>query len=408
MADQESQSVLRRKADAGTQEHQARAMTVAKAMRLGIARVADALMDLPLSAIGIVVERREADACADLMTEGSLLMLLDAPRGRIGAAILSADLAGGLIQQQTMGSVRPPAGEARAMTNTDAALAAPLIDGLLERAEREVEALGDRAVLEGVRFGSRAEEPRMVQMALEAPDFLVIRLTLDMAKGARQGELTLLLPPAPARGGPTNEDDTEGDDTSGTPHESEVAENRTAFTDLVFGLKAYLKMELCKLKMPLADATHMAVGDVLELPPGAFPSARVLAPDGRCVGTGTIGQVDGIRALRLDPKPIYASAPRRRASDQDDLDLPEVQPLEDQDIAQIENDAPVAVPHLPDMSDLADPPDLPELPDIPDLPDFPDLEPEEARAAPIDVDLPDLDDLPDLADLPELAAVREA
>ena len=42
---------------------------------------------------------------------------------------------------------------------------------------------------------------------------------------------------------------------------------------------------------------------------------------GEKIGTGTLGQTDGIRALRLNREPIHASHPRRREADLVDLDL---------------------------------------------------------------------------------------
>ena len=55
MGETANTNVLGRIAAAGREERQARAMTLPKAMRLTLAKVADALMDLPLAVIGAVV-----------------------------------------------------------------------------------------------------------------------------------------------------------------------------------------------------------------------------------------------------------------------------------------------------------------------------------------------------------------
>jgi hypothetical protein len=98
-------SILQRKASAGKQVHQARVMTLAKAMRLQAARIADDLFDLPLAIIGIVIEETTGEACAKYFDEDALLVLLDGPERRVGAALVAPDIVGGLIQQQTMGRV---------------------------------------------------------------------------------------------------------------------------------------------------------------------------------------------------------------------------------------------------------------------------------------------------------------
>ncbi len=416
MAEREPSSILRRKAAAGTRDHRARAMTVAKSIRQSVAKEAAERFDLALSAIGIVVEKRAVEDVEELLDDSALLMLFDGTQGRSGAVSLAPVLADGLIQQQTMGAVRPPMGDARRVTDTDAALASPLIEAVLRRASSVAEAEEDQKLLGGYRFGVRAEEARVVLMALEAHEYSVIRLTLDMSKGARQGDLTIILP-LPEKATRIEE-----------PVEEDGGKaSAKAMTELVFSLNALLKMELCRLKLPLSELAGMQPGATLELPPGTFPKARVLAVDGTHVGTGTIGQVEGLRALRLDPDPIFATQPRRRASDQEEDGVPSIDPLnqgrraEDKagddfsagaTIAPLGTEFPAlggddlpeagALPpqDLPDLPELPETADLPDLPSLPDLPDLPDLS--EASSGPQDMALPELDDLPNLAELPDL------
>ena len=53
------------------------------------------------------------------------------------------------------------------------------------------------------------------------------------------------------------------------------------------------------------------------------------------IGTGTLGQTDGTRALRKNRAPIHISQPRRREIDHTELDLPEIKAL------PLRSDAPV-------------------------------------------------------------------
>ncbi|MCR8825766.1 FliM/FliN family flagellar motor switch protein [Pseudosulfitobacter koreensis] len=377
-------SVLHRKTAAGQQQHQARSVTVAKAMRLSIAKVAKDVFNMAMQAIGLVVEERSQEACIEMMDDIALLVLLDGPQGRVGAAMIDAGLVGGLIQQQTMGRVLPAMDDPRPMTETDAAMCAPMLDALFERAANAVEDEADRALLQGYSFGVRAEEPRLVGMALEEPVYRVIRLTLDQARGARQGDLVLFLPPVA---------DPDDGTRSIADHAEVSAEGATAnLTDVVMHLEAELMVQLCQLRMNLADLTGLAAGDTLLLPLGTFPKTRIIAQSGKCLGTGTLGQVDGLRALKLDREPSHADKPLRRASDQADVEMPQVSQIT---VGQS------AVPNLPALAPLAelggapmaampnfDDMKLPELDDLPDLSDLPDLN-----------DLPTLNDLNDLPDL---------
>lgn len=372
-------SVLHRKTAAGQQQHQARSVTVAKAMRLSIAKVAKDVFNMAMQAIGLVVEDRSHDACIDMMDDVALLVLLDGPQGRVGAAMIDAGLVGGLIQQQTMGRVVPAMGDPRPMTETDAAMCAPMLDALFEMAANAVEDEADKTLLRGYTFGVRAEEPRLVAMALEQPEYRVIRLTLDQARGARQGDLVLFIPPVPGPDGGGLED------TDDVPTES----GSHTLTDVVMHLEAELMVQLCHVRMNLSDLTRLSAGDTLLLPPGTFPKTRIIAQSGKCLGTGTLGQIAGQRALKIDREPSHAQKPMRRESDQGDVENPPV--------AQIE----VGQPRVPDLPALLPRADLEERPMAPppviddmhltDLDDFPDLS-----------DLPDLNDLPDLAGLRDL------
>jgi hypothetical protein len=94
-------------------------------------------------------------------------------------------------------------------------------------------------------------------------------------------------------------------------------------------LPAELNMVLCHVTLPLASIEGLSVGQTLPLPQNTFPETQIVAATGRIIGTGTLGQIDGVRALRLARDPIHATQPRRRLSDRDDLDLPEIEALPD-------------------------------------------------------------------------------
>ena len=109
----ETQSILQRKAAVGTQEQAAKAMSVARAMRQSIAKLGKEMFEMSLSAIGVMTEERKSVSLPELITDVSLLCLLEGDDGKVGAAIIGADIVGGLIQQQTMGHISAPNGASR-------------------------------------------------------------------------------------------------------------------------------------------------------------------------------------------------------------------------------------------------------------------------------------------------------
>ncbi|WP_274575312.1 FliM/FliN family flagellar motor C-terminal domain-containing protein [Sulfitobacter sp. PR48] len=389
-------SVLRRKTDRGRASHQARAMTLAKSLRLGLAKVADELFDLALAALAIRVAEVSGDEVQDHFDAQHLLILLDGPDGRPAAAALDPLLVGALIQQQTMAQVLPDAGgDPRPMTDTDAAITAPFVNALISRAAALPDAPTDKRLLAGYAFGSRVDTPRLLSLALEAQAYRLITLTVDIAGGLRQGQILFCMP--------------EPDDATAqhpTAQEGQEAASRAeqrpaTLSESVLALDVALDIALARLRMPLAKLGRLQVGDLLDLNGARFDRAEVLRPGGGTLARGMLGQLDGCRALRIVPAKPAAQTPRRRASDRAELDQREPEPLPQAGMPASEppemqalDVSPAGADAMPDLPDLSDLPelDLSDMSDLPELDGLPGLD-----------DLPDLDDLPELDDLPDLS-----
>ena len=374
---------LVRKADVGRQEHQARAMTLAKALRLTAAKVADDLLDMALSVVELRTERRVVDDVPALLVPQNLLILLEGPNRQRGAAVLDQSLVEGLIQKLTTGKVQPaPEGaEGRKLTDTDAAICAPFLDALIARAGQLPEAPKDQAVLRGFAFGARTPEPRLLLMALDAASYHVFGLTLDIEGGRRQGSLTLILPEAAAVPNPL--DRVEISATGDAPVPPAPIAPRT-LCDPVLALEVALPVALARTQLSLKTLSTLSEGDVLQLEEADFAKARLLTPDGKSLGRVTLGQIDSRRAVQLHTATPVAEA--LGAFDAGDSNETVSVPLaEAADVAA--GMAPIESPE-----ENAAGPDLPDLDDIPDLPDLSDL--------------PDLDDLAPPLDLPDLGDLK--
>ena len=416
MGDTENQTVLARKTASARSARKAKATTLQKALRVTLAKVAEALMDLPAAVLSVSIQDIQGDEIEAALDDGQLQLILDGPKGCIGAAMFEPVVVGALIQQQTLGTVSAGPDPERTMTRTDAAICAPLLDTLFERAVPILDEPDEAALIEGFQFGAKAQDARTLALALDASDYVAIRLTLDIARGVRQGEVVLILPTLEAR--------TEQQDGAGTGADPDVPKPGHDMAKLVMGLNADLRMVVCQINLPLSRLNALKVGETLALTPGAFPNVQITTATGRILGRGEVGHVDGVRAVKPMRAPLHAAQPLRRASDKPLVDMPEVEVLtatgrrmtvsREVDVSPDElAEAMTALPPseerrapaadaatdiaFPVEDDVDDTNGLPDLNDLPNLEDLPDLETMPALSG-----LPDLDDLPDLADLPDL------
>jgi flagellar motor switch protein FliM len=357
MSAEQMTSLVQRKARTGSEAHAARAMSLARALRLSAAQQADQLMGLPLSALSVTRRMIGSEDVEGCLEADWLMLLMDGTGGQVATVLLDAVLVEGLIQQQTMGKVRPvvEGGEPRKHTATDAALCAPYIENVLIRASKLPEEEADRDLLNGYRFGVWAQETQQAKLAMDAPTYNVVEMTVDLAAGARAGKIMLVLP-EPARIAPLSDD---GDGEQSQPVQGEK------LTHNVMQLHAVLTIALSRIKMPIQKVSKLKVGDVLNLQVSSMSQALVLDANGRALSRGTLGQVDGMRAVQVEQqKGKHHSEPRRRASDRADLDLPDVTaPVEDGFDAQIAAED-ASIPSVSEVDIFGNMDDLPVMPDM--------------------------------------------
>lgn len=353
MSAEQTTSFVQRTARSAREAQAARRMSLARALRLTAAKQADRLMGLPLSALGITQRIITSEDVPKQLAPGSLMILLDGKGDQVAAAVLDPVLVTGLIQQQTMGKVMPApdGGETRRHTATDAALCAPFIEGLLARGAMLPDEPEDCALMLGYRFGVWAKEPRQAELALDASDYVCVEMTLDLAAGVRVGKLNLLLP---------KQKQVEPISDGAIDTAPEASPKKTLAKN-VMGLKAELMIALARLKLPLNQVSSFKVGDTLELDLSSMAHALIIDRNGRAISRGTLGQIDGMRAVQLEQtKGHRHTEPRRRASDREALDLPDVSAphVERRGLEEVD---------LPELSDMDVFGDLGALPDLPDM-----------------------------------------
>jgi len=270
-------------ATGGAETEQSRLLL--RAVRRSLARAAADLFELPLAVMGATQKKCASDDVEQYLPDGNLLIVLDGPGGKTAALTLDAAAVTAAIQQQTIGQVFGPAPSERQYTGTDAAMIAPLLDSMLGRAETVLNGTPDQALVEGYRFGARAEDARSLALLLEADTYQVLSFALDLAVGRMQGSMTLVLPETPTGDG-----------------EGEFAEMSATGPNLGNGagvVRAELTAVLTQVRLSLDELMGLQPGDTVRISGAALNSTELLTIEGKTVARGRLGQAAGARALRL-------------------------------------------------------------------------------------------------------------
>ncbi len=294
-ATEPDQTVLRHKLAAGREDAgggRPGARSALRALRLAIARAAENVLDLRLSVIGATQWRGTADGLGRRLGGNRLLIMLDGPDEATGAVALDPGLVTALIQHQTMGRVIGGDVPERIFTATDAALAEPLIAAVMSCVPDLADDDLDRACFTGFRPGIWIEDFESLALALEGCECRLFDMKLDLAGGAGQGALSLVLPDADARQG------------------SETADkDRADMAEALGAARADLTAVLCRMRMPLDALGRLAPGDLLPLAGYRLDRTGLYGIDGRMVASGRLGQAGGARAIRIGALSMHDAEP---------------------------------------------------------------------------------------------------
>ena len=173
--------------------------------------------------------------------------------------------------------------EPRSVTAADAALARPLLAVLLSEIEEATAGTTLAGWLRGPRLAARLPGAREAAMLLPDGPYRVVRLTLDLGMGGRQGLAILLLRIA------VPQTDLAVQDAAAPP----------TVGPHVLGSQAMLDAVLHRLRLPLTEVEGFQVGQLVALPGVTVASVRIEA-GGADLGPARLGQVAGMRAVRIE------------------------------------------------------------------------------------------------------------
>lgn len=260
--------------------------------RVALARAVHDKLQITLDFQSLAVDRRSLAEIVELVPSRALIAVLDGPNEGLGVIALDPQIMGGFIEAQTIGKVKSTDLLVRKTTRTDAAMVAGVIDVALRGLEQGLAEEADLIWAGGFRYASFLDDPRPLGLLLEDVGYKVLRAEVDLAGGARRGEIILALP-ADGRGAmPVTKPDG-----SAAPESNHAFSQ--AFSERVNGAHCRIEAILARLTLPLSQVLNLSEGMVLALPQAALNEISLEGFDGRRVGNGKLGQNRGMRAVRL-------------------------------------------------------------------------------------------------------------
>ncbi|WP_413872181.1 FliM/FliN family flagellar motor switch protein [Albidovulum sp.] len=303
MATTASDTVLKRKAEAGRGHAGGAPPTPPRAFGHAVAKAGQDMFHLPVAVTEAVEFRASLADLPERLVERALLAVMEGPGGGLGLVALSPEVLTTLIEMQTTKRIGAAEVAARRPTRTDAAMSVRFIDrvmeelGLLRAADPSVVWAG------GFRYGSFLDDPRPLGLLLEDTVYRVLRLTLGLgAEGARRGTLLFAMP-AEGRGAMPRP--AAGAAAAGVAAGAEAATPGPAdwagrMERAVLGARAGIDAVLDRISLPLSAVMAFAPGTVLPITAGALAGVRIEGQGRRLLATGRLGQCQGNLALRLN------------------------------------------------------------------------------------------------------------
>ncbi|SMD11691.1 flagellar motor switch protein FliM [Primorskyibacter flagellatus] len=360
MTGQVVNEVLSKKANAARREQEARVLSPARALRRALSRSADALWGLAIVADGMQQETLVLDVCLDGVPHDALVMVLDGLDGVTGAVVLDRATVRSVIEVQTLGRVTSQPLDQRPLTQTDAAMCAPLLDAMLGRLSANLEGHPAQGEYTGYRFGAMVEDTRALGVLMDAAEFHSFLVSVEIGDGLRRGEILLILPVLPKPEPATRPD----------PPRDPLSAKNAGRMQMV---EARIEAVLSRIRMPLSAASRLKPGNLLPLPENVLNQVELSAGGVHIANGCRLGQMGGFRAVRVTfPASSKTTGPRVEA--------------ETEQVKAVKNPAKAMAIASPKPV-VDEPVDIPDLPEIPGIDDFSDLSSDPGAELNIDDDL---------------------
>ena len=262
-------------------------LTSSRALRVATTRAAEKSLGLSLSVSSVGEALQSLDSLIEDLPSNQMYLALMRGGSTVGVLGLDTQMRAASIEMQTMGKLSTMTPAARAHTQTDLMLVAPLCGALLMQLHDTTRGSELEGWVDEVSIGGAFENLRAAGLVLEDAEFRIMKLTLDLGVSERQAELCIALP----------------------NHQAPLHAETMAPSDHAWDVKMHesvswapttLTAILHKMTLPLGLVNGLKVGDVLPLYGAAVGSVRLYAPEGVFVTEARLGQSGGKRAIRIE------------------------------------------------------------------------------------------------------------
>jgi flagellar motor switch protein FliM len=247
---------------------------------------------------------RERTSLADglaALPETGLVAALEDRDGNRGLIGLSHGVVDALIEVQTTGKVEERGLPARPVTRIDEALSRDFLDLSLAAWTHETTDHEDRDWPERMSFGSAVPDRRQLPLLMPDQAYHLFSATVSLGEDVpRTGQAVLLLPctgPARRPGAAQPSGTASGADKVQAPEQP--AEWKLAMEASMQEAELTLDAVLLRTRRSLYEVERLQPGDLIHFGPSELASVRLETSAGRHVATGRLGQIGGMRALRL-------------------------------------------------------------------------------------------------------------
>jgi len=279
--------ILRRKVATGRGPAAVAAPTPEKAWRLALGRAGRAKPGLGLRLTAFGMERATVARIAELAPEAALVATMAHAAGGTGALVVDAATRNALVEAETMGRLATAPQELRAPTRIDALIVGAFIDSVLVAFDELAAGLSIAPAVCGWRVGEMIAAPRILPLVVEDLPLRLFRMEFGFDDGARTGMALVALPmeaPKPVVA------ETLGEGFTGDLERA------------VMAAPAEVRAVLARLSLPLEAVTGWVPGMLVPLPRGALGQVRLEDIDNVPVARGRLGQMNGMRAVRIAPR----------------------------------------------------------------------------------------------------------
>ncbi len=293
MAETQDISVLRRMAGAQRVKVGPTAMTLDKALRTALVRAADEVLKIAVGVREFEQETHLPEDLTDHLPDSGLFLMLRAPGGGVGVAVLCPQCLGAVIEAATMGQVLKREAAERRATGTDAALTRAWLDPALANLGGLAAECSPLPPVDGYTCDTLLGDGRAAQMVLADAAHLRLTVEVEFGFGAKIGKMSLIVPM---------------ERPTVVPDQNNDGQWAATLNKSVLATHAALEAVLCELSLPLSDITKFEVGQLLPLSNASIDDVGMIGRDGNTVISARLGRSGNARAVRLR-SPANGAAP---------------------------------------------------------------------------------------------------